>query len=179
MSVRLVWKAPARKAEQKRTYEKDGDVVVYVEHRELLPLLAHNDEEGVAKVEHLGEVEDVHEVAHDGVFVVEGIARGESYRAHHNEGEVADAECEDRGEVGQEVVLHGRLAVAQGGVDPVHEDDVHAVSPLLIALEECAGHVAIAAAAAAGGVLREGECELPSTKEEVSTRGGRGCRGPA
>ncbi|KAJ8578948.1 hypothetical protein ON010_g251 [Phytophthora cinnamomi] len=262
VGLRLVWTAPTGRVEQKKTYEEHGDVVVHVEHRELLPLLAHDDEEGVAEVEHLGQVEDVHEVAHDGVLVVSwwvppvtgqggrsllrvtyvaaglqdgldshvraehdldgvvdelergrvergharlhdelvAVKRGtivsipsmrmglllaacsgaqreeESYRAHHHEGEVADAEREDRGEVGQEVVLHGRLAVAQGGVHPVHEDDVHAVGPLLVALEECAGHRA--AAASAAGVLAGVECELPSTKEEV-TRGGQGCRGPA
>ncbi|GMF14302.1 unnamed protein product [Phytophthora lilii] len=173
-----------RRAEQKRTYEEDGDVVVDVEHRELLPLLAHDDEEGVAEVQHFGQIEDVHEVAHDWVLVVKGVAGGGrplgTYRAHHHEGEVADAEREDRAEVGQEVVLHGRLAVAQRGVDPVHEHDVHAVGPLLVALEECAGHRA-AAAGLRGGEIRAAD-RVVGTKEEVTRSaegGGHRCKGPA
>lgn len=46
-----------------------------MEDRELVPLLADDDEERVKKVQELGEVEHVQHVAHDRVLVVEGVAR--------------------------------------------------------------------------------------------------------
>ncbi len=46
------------------TNHEDGRVVVDVEEGELLPLAAHDDEEGVEKVENLAEVEHVHDCGH-------------------------------------------------------------------------------------------------------------------
>lgn len=57
------------------TYEEDGEVVVDVEERELVPLLAEDDEDRVEEVEDLGEVEHVEHVAHDWRVVAERIAR--------------------------------------------------------------------------------------------------------
>lgn len=57
------------------THKEDGQVVVHVEHRELVPLLAEDDEDRVAEIEDLGQVEHVEHVAHDRVLKAERVAR--------------------------------------------------------------------------------------------------------
>mmetsp|Transcript_11730 Transcript_11730/g.16333 ORF Transcript_11730/g.16333 Transcript_11730/m.16333 type:complete len:211 (+) Transcript_11730:238-870(+) len=52
--------------------QEDGAVVVHVQERELLPLLAGDDEEGVHEVQDLGHVEQPEHVAHGGA---EGVVR--------------------------------------------------------------------------------------------------------
>ena len=54
--------------------EEDGRVVVDVEERELLPLLADDDEERVDEVEHLRGVEEPEHVGHGRVLGVVGVA---------------------------------------------------------------------------------------------------------
>ncbi|KAJ8524726.1 hypothetical protein ON010_g16390 [Phytophthora cinnamomi] len=63
-------------AERHVVDEEHGQVVVHVQDGELLPLLAEDDEDRVAQVQHLGQVEQVEHVAHDGRVRLEGVARG-------------------------------------------------------------------------------------------------------
>ncbi|GMF38813.1 unnamed protein product [Phytophthora fragariaefolia] len=63
-------------AERDVVDEEHGEVVVDVQDGQLLPLLAEDDEDRVAQVEHLGQIEQVQHVAHDGRVRLEGVARG-------------------------------------------------------------------------------------------------------
>ena len=49
---------------RRATHEEDGGVVVHVEEAELAPLAAHDNEERVAEVEDLGQVEDPQHLVH-------------------------------------------------------------------------------------------------------------------
>lgn len=58
-------------------HREDGHVVIHVQKAELLPVLLHDDEEGVGEIKHLGNVEQPQQAADRRVLVVECIARGD------------------------------------------------------------------------------------------------------
>ncbi len=55
------------------TYQEDRGVVVCVEEAELAPLAALNDDDGVQEVQNLGQIENVLNLSHAGLFVVKSI----------------------------------------------------------------------------------------------------------
>jgi hypothetical protein len=60
--------------QQHYTYEENAGVMVHVEEAQLLPPLLGNNEEGIHKVKHLGEVKDVQDEAKGGVLRFDGQA---------------------------------------------------------------------------------------------------------
>ncbi len=56
------------------THQKHGDVVIDMQEAQLTPLAANDDDDGVQKVENLGEVENPQNGRHSGLLGIEVVA---------------------------------------------------------------------------------------------------------